>query len=307
MSPLRNSTFSDAGFALIVARQVEHLVGHVEPVNLSRRADTARGQQHVDAAAGPEVEDGLALVQIDERRRVAASERRVDRLFREPGGLFLLVQVAGDGVVRRTARGPQHAPPPVLTPDASLSVFLLNRLLNVVTLLPSLSSCRIYKYSPTHIYVKQEYTRGMKDARLATLEEAFKAFADPDAVEDSWVACRRRDLRVQHPRVSRHSAADGVSPPGVSRGRKAWCVTRKDGLWVHYKLAPLDEPVMRVLMSAVTHVLCHCDAISKDRQRLETQTGCCVPASRRNSNVACRTKSSEARKTAAAGDRRKRS
>src|SRR4029450_3113016 len=43
--------------------------------------------------------------------------------------------------------------------------------------------------------------------------------------------------------------------------------------WVHYKLAALDEPVLRVLMSAVTHVLSHCDAVGKDRQRLEAQTG----------------------------------
>ncbi len=47
---------------------------------------------------------------------------------------------------------------------------------------------------------------------------------------------------------------------------------------MHYKLAPLDEPVMRVLMSAVTHVLSHCDAVGKDRKRLEAQTGCCVPS-----------------------------
>jgi DNA-binding transcriptional ArsR family regulator len=75
----------------------------------------------------------------------------------------------------------------------------------------------------------------------------------------------------------------GISQPAASRHlaylrRKNLVETRKDGLWVHYKLAALDEPVMRVLMSAVTHVLSHCEAVGRDRQRLEAQTGCCVPS-----------------------------
>ena len=60
----------------------------------------------------------------------------------------------------------------------------------------------------------------------------------------------------------------GIPQPTASRHlaylrRKNLVVTRKDGLWVHYKLAELDEPVMRVLMSAVTHVLSHCDCRRK--------------------------------------------
>ena len=74
----------------------------------------------------------------------------------------------------------------------------------------------------------------------------------------------------------------GISQPTASRhlaylAGRSLVETRKDGLWVHYKLAALDEPVMRVLMSAVTHVLSHCDAVGKDRERLEAQTGCCMP------------------------------
>jgi len=66
-------------------------------------------------------------------------------------------------------------------------------------------------------------------------------------------------LGIPHPTASRHLAY---------LRRTHLAVTRKDGLWVHYMSAPLDGPVMRVLMSAVTHVLCHCEAISRDRQRL---------------------------------------
>jgi ArsR family transcriptional regulator len=116
----------------------------------------------------------------------------------------------------------------------------------------------------------------MKDLRLATLEEAFKAFADPTRLRilgllagDEICVCNIHEcLGISQPAASRHLAY---------LRRKNLVVTRKDGLWVHYKLAALDEPVMRVLMSAVTHVLSHCEAVGKDRQRLEAQTGCCVP------------------------------
>ena len=121
------------------------------------------------------------------------------------------------------------------------------------------------------------YNKHMKDARLASLEEAFKAFADPTRLRilglltggEICVCNIHECLGIPQPTASRHLAY---------LRRKNLVVTRKDGLWVHYKLAPLDEPVLRVLMSAVTHVLCHCDSVTKDRQRLEAQTGCCVPS-----------------------------
>jgi ArsR family transcriptional regulator, arsenate/arsenite/antimonite-responsive transcriptional repressor len=116
----------------------------------------------------------------------------------------------------------------------------------------------------------------MKDAKLATLGEAFKAFADPTRLRilgllaggEICVCNIHECLGIPQPTASRHLAY---------LRRKHLVETRKDGLWVHYKLAALDEPVMRVLMSAVTHVLSHCDAIEKDRERLHAQTGCCVP------------------------------
>lgn len=116
----------------------------------------------------------------------------------------------------------------------------------------------------------------MRDARLTTLEEAFKAFADPTRLRilgllaggEICVCNIHECLGIPQPTASRHLAY---------LRRKNLVATRKDGLWVHYTLASLDEPVMRVLMSAVTHVLSHCDAIGKDRQRLEAQTGCCAP------------------------------
>jgi ArsR family transcriptional regulator len=117
---------------------------------------------------------------------------------------------------------------------------------------------------------------GARDARLVTLEAAFKAFADPTrlrilgllAGSEICVCNIHECLGIPQPTASRHLAY---------LRKKGLVLTRKDGLWVHYKLAPLDEPVMRVLMSAVTHAICHCDSVRHDRQRLETTTGCCVP------------------------------
>ena len=55
------------------ARELEHLIGHVEPDRLPGGADAARGDQHVGAGARPEVEHGLAVAQVRDRGRHAAA------------------------------------------------------------------------------------------------------------------------------------------------------------------------------------------------------------------------------------------
>ena len=83
ISPLRNSTFVDAGLPLVLASEREHVVGHVEPVGFAGGADTLGGEQDVDAAAGAEVEHGFARLQLDQRGGIAAAERGEHRFFRE--------------------------------------------------------------------------------------------------------------------------------------------------------------------------------------------------------------------------------
>jgi ArsR family transcriptional regulator len=139
----------------------------------------------------------------------------------------------------------------------------------------------------------------MKDARLTTLEDAFKAFADPTRLRilgllaggEICVCNIHECLGIPQPTASRHLAY---------LRKKGLVLTRKDGLWVHYALAPLEEPVLRVLMSAVTHVLCHCDAVAKDRQRLEARTGCCIPAAPSGNLECC----GSAARSAKTGERR---
>lgn len=85
-------------------------------------------------------------------------------------------------------------------------------------------------------------------------------------------------LAIPQPKASRH----------LSYLKKSGLVqSRKQGLWVHYRNAPLADAVMKSLMSAVTHCLCHVDAVGKDRQRLDAKTGCCAPASSQHPSFEC--------------------
>src|SRR5204863_5592620 len=66
---------ADAGVGGVLRCEREHLVGHVETVGDAGRPDALRREDHVDAAAGAEVQDGLALAQLGHGGRVAAAER----------------------------------------------------------------------------------------------------------------------------------------------------------------------------------------------------------------------------------------
>jgi ArsR family transcriptional regulator len=116
-----------------------------------------------------------------------------------------------------------------------------------------------------------------KDPRFATLEQVFRALADPTRLRilallagGEICVCHIHDsLGIPQPTASRHLAY--LRRHGIVQ-------TRKEGLWVHYSLARLNDPVMRVLMDSVTHCLGHCDAIANDQKRLAVNTGCCSPA-----------------------------
>lgn len=76
-------------------------------------------------------------------------------------------------------------------------------------------------------------------------------------------------LKIAQPKASRH----------LAYLRKAGLVdTRRDGLWIHYRLASATDPVMQAVADAVRHALAHVDTVKKDGARLNTRTGCCVPA-----------------------------
>ena len=57
--------FGRASLPLIFPGKREHFVGHVEAVHLSRWSNASGGQEHIDAAAGAEVEHRLSRLERD--------------------------------------------------------------------------------------------------------------------------------------------------------------------------------------------------------------------------------------------------
>lgn len=115
------------------------------------------------------------------------------------------------------------------------------------------------------------------DKQLASLETTFKALADTTRLRilglllaGEVCVCDIHDsLGVPQSKVSRHLAY--LRRAGLVEGRK-------DGLWVHYRLATLDDPVMQALLDAVGHAIGHLESGTRDRRRLATRVE--VPVSR---------------------------
>ena len=105
------------------------------------------------------------------------------------------------------------------------------------------------------------------DTRLVSLENTFKALADRTRLRiigllragEICVCDIYESLALPQPTVSRH----------LAYLRKTGLVeTRRDGLWVHYRLANLPDPVMQALLDAVTHAIGHAESGNRDRKRL---------------------------------------
>ena len=112
---------------------------------------------------------------------------------------------------------------------------------------------------------------------LAEMETVFKALADSTRLRilgllltgEVCVCHINEALKIPQPKASRH----------LAYLRKAGLVeTRRDGLWVHYRMAGLADPVIGAIADAVRHALTHVTAVRKDADRLEKRTGCCLPA-----------------------------
>lgn len=113
---------------------------------------------------------------------------------------------------------------------------------------------------------------------LTALETLFKALADATRLRilgllltgEVCVCHIHESLRIPQPRASRHLAY---------LRRAGLVATRRDGLWVHYRLAELPDPVLATIQQAVSHGLGHLDIVRRDAVRLEKKTGCCLPRS----------------------------
>ncbi|MBI3492310.1 MAG: metalloregulator ArsR/SmtB family transcription factor [Acidobacteria bacterium] len=121
--------------------------------------------------------------------------------------------------------------------------------------------------------------------KLLAVEALFKALADTTRlrilgllVNGEICVCHLHEaLRLPQPTVSRHLAY---------LRRSGLVETRRDGLWIHYRLAHLDDTVLRTLREIATHALGHVNAIARDAERLQRRTGCCAPAGARDERPA---------------------
>jgi ArsR family transcriptional regulator len=122
--------------------------------------------------------------------------------------------------------------------------------------------------------------------RLSDVERLFRALGDATRlrilallVGGEICVCEIHDaLRLPQPTVSRHLAY---------LRREGLVERRREGLWIHYRLARLDDTVLRTLVDITAHALGHVDAVAKDKDRLERSTGCCWKPARAPKALAC--------------------
>jgi ArsR family transcriptional regulator len=121
---------------------------------------------------------------------------------------------------------------------------------------------------------------------LSDMETLFKALGDATRLRilgllltgEVCVCHIHESLKIPQPKASRH----------LAYLRKAGLVeTRRDGLWVNYRMATLADPVLGAIADAVRHALTHVDSVRKDGDRLEKRTGCCLPAPGEMTASAC--------------------
>jgi ArsR family transcriptional regulator len=106
--------------------------------------------------------------------------------------------------------------------------------------------------------------------QLTGLESLLKALADRTRLRivglllggEVCVCHIHESLGIPQPKASRHLAY---------LRRAGLVVTRKDGLWVHYRLAPLDDPVLQAVLDAVSHAIGHLPSSERDRTRLSAR------------------------------------
>ena len=85
--------------------QGQHLRRHIQPEHPAGRPHLLGCDKAVDAAAGTQVQDGLAGAQVGQRGRIAAAGRRGHSLNGQPLQLRFVVQRHSPRGVRRPAAG----------------------------------------------------------------------------------------------------------------------------------------------------------------------------------------------------------
>jgi ArsR family transcriptional regulator, arsenate/arsenite/antimonite-responsive transcriptional repressor len=122
--------------------------------------------------------------------------------------------------------------------------------------------------------------------QIHALEGLFRALADGTRLRilglllsgEVCVCNLHESLGEAQPKISRHLAY---------LRRAGLVATRREGLWVHYRLAEASDPVRATILLAVTHALGHVDAVRRDTRALRKTTGCAVPPPACQTSFAC--------------------
>ena len=122
--------------------------------------------------------------------------------------------------------------------------------------------------------------------QLREMETLFNALGDSTRLRilgllltgEVCVCDIHESLKISQSKASRH----------LAYLRRAGLVeARRDGLWIHYRLGSLTDPVVAAIGDAVRHALTHVDAVHRDAERLRKRTGCCIPTPGEVARVSC--------------------
>jgi ArsR family transcriptional regulator, arsenate/arsenite/antimonite-responsive transcriptional repressor len=106
----------------------------------------------------------------------------------------------------------------------------------------------------------------------ATLAGIFRALADETRLRilallrsgEVCVCHIQGGLRLPQPTISRH----------LAYLRKSGLVeARREGVWMHYRLAPIADPVTRAVVDSALHALSHAESVSRDATRISKFLG----------------------------------
>jgi ArsR family transcriptional regulator, arsenate/arsenite/antimonite-responsive transcriptional repressor len=115
------------------------------------------------------------------------------------------------------------------------------------------------------------------DNQIAGMEQLFQALGDTTRLRilgllltgEVCVCHIHESLKIQQSKASRHLAY---------LRRTGLVQSRRDGLWVHYRLAETRDPIVATIFQNVIHTLGHSETVRRDATRLEKKTGCCMPS-----------------------------
>src|SRR6185312_308812 len=99
--------------------------------------------------------------------------------------------------------------------------------------------------------------------QISAMESLFRALADATRLRilgllltgEVCVCDIHESLKIPQSKASRHLAY---------LRRTGLVETRRDGLWIHYRMGTLADPVLAALGDAVRHALTHVDAVRRD-------------------------------------------